>query len=294
MYRVKLALVVNPKSGTGRGSQELAERLASPGHDVETFEIGDATSAAASGADRVVVAGGDGSIGTVFAACAEEQAPLAILPAGTANDFARAIGVPADFDAAMAVAQDADARHRTVWGATLDGHPFVNVASIGLAVNAAREAAPFKSKLGPVAYALGAAIAGAKGKQVHCRVSVDGEQVYEGDVWQALVAASGSFGGIVQLPDSDPETAEMELFVVESRSRLTLIRRVWGMRSGGGRGGLRLFQGHSIRVDVEPDLLWNVDGEVLDLGDVTADPLGPVEIFLPPEPVKLRDRLRRR
>ena len=161
-------------------------------------------------------------------------------------------------------------------------------------VNAAREAAPFKSKLGPVAYALGAAIAGAKGKQVHCRVSVDGEQVYEGDVWQALVAASGSFGGIVQLPDSDPETAEMELFVVESRSRLTLIRRVWGMRSGGGRGGLRLFQGHSIRVDVEPDLLWNVDGEVLDLGDVTADPLGPVEIFLPPEPVKLRDRLRRR
>jgi diacylglycerol kinase family enzyme len=280
---VNLALVVNPKSGAGRGSDELAERLGAPGHDVQTFAIDEAEAAASSGADRVVVAGGAGSIGTVFAACAAAKAPLAILPAGTANDFARAIGVPADFDAAMDVARDPDAPHRTVWGATLDGHPFVNVASIGLAVNAAREAAPFKSKLGPVAYAIGAVIAGAKGKEVHCRVSVDGEQVYEGDVWQALVSASGSFGGIVQLPDSDPDTAEMELFVVESRSKLTVIRRVWGMRRGGNRGGTRFFQGHTIRVDVDPDLLWNVDGEILDLGDVTAEPLGPVEIHLPPD-----------
>lgn len=283
MYPVKIALVVNPKSGAGRGSDDLAARLRGPGRDVEVFTLDDVDEAASSGADRVVVAGGDGSMGPVFAACAKTGASMAILPAGTANDFARAIGIPADFDEAIEVAVDPDARHRTVWGATLDGHPFVNVASIGLAVNAAREAAPFKSKLGPVAYAIGAVIAGAKGKRVHCKVSVDGQAVYEGDVWQALVAASGSFGGIVQLPDSDPETSEMELFVVESKSRLTLIRRVWGMRRGGSRGGMRFFQGHSIRVDVDPDLQWNVDGEVLDLGDVSAEPLGPVEIYLPAE-----------
>lgn len=280
---MQLALVVNPKSGAGRGSEELAERLSAPGHDVATYTLDDVDAAATSGADRVVVAGGDGSIGCVFAACASAGAGLAILPAGTANDFARAIGIPADFDAAIEVAVDPDARRRRIWGATLDGHPFVNVASIGLAVNAAREAAPMKKLLGPVAYGLGAIKAGAKGTEVHCRISVDGEQVYEGDVWQALVAASGSFGGVVQLPESDPETKDMELFVVESRSRLTLIRRVWGMRRGGNRGGTRFFQGHSIHVDVDPDLLWNVDGEILDLGDVTAEPLGPVEIFLPPE-----------
>lgn len=281
MYGVKIALVVNPKSGAGRGSDELADRLRGDDRVVEVFTLDDVQAAAESDADRVVVAGGDGSIGSVFAACASAHAPLAILPAGTANDFARAIGIPADFDAAIDVAIDPEAHHRTVWGATLDGHPFVNVASIGLAVNAAREAAPFKSKLGPVAYMLGAVIAGAKGKEVHCKVSVDGEEVYEGDVWQALVAASGSFGGVVQLPASDPETAEMELFVVEAGSRAALIRRVWGMRRGGNRGGTRFFQGHEIRVDVDPDLLWNVDGEILDLGDVSALPLGPVEIFLP-------------
>jgi diacylglycerol kinase (ATP) len=280
---VRLALVVNPKSGAGRDADEIAGQLREPGHVVDTFTLDDVDDAASSGADRVVVAGGDGSIGTVFAACAKHRATLAILPAGTANDFARAMGIPADFAAAIALAADADAREQTIWGATLDGHPFVNVASIGLAVDAAREAAPLKKQLGPVAYAIGALKAGMKGTQVHTRVSVDGEQVYEGDVWQALVAASGSFGGGVQLPTSDAETKEMEIFVLEAGSRASLVRRVWGMRRGGNRGGTQVFQGHEIHIDVDPDLLWNVDGEILDLGDVTAAPLGPVSVVLPAE-----------
>jgi diacylglycerol kinase (ATP) len=164
------------------------------------------------------------------------------------------------------------------------------VASIGLAVDAAREAAPLKKQLGPVAYAIGAGKAGMRGKEVHARVSVDGEQVFEGQVWQALVAASGSFGGGVQLPTSDAETKEMEIFVLQAGSRLSLIRRVWGMRRGGNRGGTHVFQGHVIHVDVDPDLLWNVDGEILDLGDVTAKPLGPVDVVLPPPPTASRWR----
>jgi diacylglycerol kinase family enzyme len=290
---VRLALVVNPKSGAGRDATEIADRLRRPGHAVDTFTLDDVDAAASSGVDRVVVAGGDGSIGPVFAACAEHRATLAILPAGTANDFARAIGVPAEFGAAIDVAADPEARETTIWGATLDGHPFVNVASIGLAVDAAREAAPLKKQLGPVAYAIGALKAGMKGTQVHTRVSVDGEQVYEGDVWQALVAASGSFGGGVQLPTSDAETKEMEIFVLEAGSRASLVRRVWGMRRGGNRGGTQIFQGHEIHIDVDPDLLWNVDGEILDLGDVTAAPLGPVRIVLPPEAPQSRWRRNR-
>lgn len=281
MCPVKLALAVNPKSGARRSPEELAARFRALGHDVETYTLDEAGAAASSGADRVVVAGGDGSMGCVFAACAEHGAPLAVLPAGTANDFARAVGVPANWEDAVRLAADPDAPHRPVWGATLDGHPFVNVASIGLAVNAAREAAPLKSLLGPVAYGIGAGIATVKGREVEARISVDGEQVYAGRVWQALVAASGSFGGVVQLPISDLATPELEVFVVEAGSRVSLLRRVWTMRPKGDGAGVPTFQGREIRIDVDPDLHWNVDGEVLDLGDVTARPLGPVEIFLP-------------
>ncbi|MGX6447014.1 diacylglycerol/lipid kinase family protein [Patulibacter sp. S7RM1-6] len=278
---MKLALAVNPKSGSRRSPEELAARFRRLGHEVETYTLAQAGAAASSGADRVVVAGGDGSMGCVFAACAEHGASLAILPAGTANDFARAVGVPADWEAAVRLAADPHAPHRAVWGATLDGHPFVNVASIGLAVNAAREAAPLKSLLGPVAYGIGAGIATVKGREVETRIEVDGREVYEGRVWQALVAASGSFGGVVQLPTSDLATPEIEVFVVEAGNRLELARRVWTMRPGGDGAGVPTFQGREIRIDVEPNLHWNVDGEVLDLGDVTARPLGPVEVFLP-------------
>jgi len=278
---VQLALVANPKSGAGRSPDEIAARLRELGHEVTTFTLDEADAAAASGADRVVVAGGDGSIGCVFAACAAAGSTMAVLPAGTANDFARAIGVPPDFDEALTVAVDPDARRLAVWGATIDGRPFVNVASIGLAVNAAEEAAPLKKQLGPVAYAIGAGIAAVRGKHISTRVTVDGAEQFCGDAWQVLIASTGTFGGIAQLPESDPETAAIEAYVVEAGTRIGLLRRVWGMRRGGDRGGVRRFRGHRITVDVRPEPRWNVDGELVELGDVTAHPLGPVRVLIP-------------
>ncbi len=276
-----LALVANPKSGAGRSPDELAAALREHGHDVTTFTLDEADDAASSGADRVVVAGGDGSIGCAFAACQRAGVPLAVLPAGTANDFARAIGVSAAFDEAVRIAADPHARELAVWGATIDDRPFVNVASVGLAVSAAEEAAPFKRLLGPVAYALGAAIAAVRGKHLQAQVVVDGRERFSGDVWQVLVASTGTFGGIAQLSESDPETAAIEAYVVEGGTRIGLLRRVWGMRRGGGRGGVRSFRGHRIAVHVEPAPRWNVDGEVVALGDVTARPLGPVRVIVP-------------
>ncbi len=278
---MQLALVANPKSGAGRSPDEIAASLRELGHDVSTFTLDDADAAATSGADRVVVAGGDGSIGCVFAACAGTGTPLAVLPAGTANDFARAIGVPADFEAALAVAADPEADRIAVWGASIDGRPFVNVASIGLAVNAAEEAAPLKKLLGPVAYAIGAGIAAARGKHISTRLTVDGTEQFCGDAWQVLVASTGTFGGIAQLPESDPETAAIEAYVIEAGTRLGLLRQVWGMRRGGDQDGVRRFRGHRITVDVQPEPRWNVDGEVCELGDVTARPLGPVRVLIP-------------
>jgi diacylglycerol kinase (ATP) len=284
MVVVLLALVANPKSGAGRSPEEIAGILREHRHEVTTFPLDRAEEAAASGADRVVVAGGDGSIGTVFAACAAADVPLAVLPAGTANDFARAIGVPADLDDAVAVAVDPDARQRQTWGGRIDGRPFVNVASIGLSVDAAREAAPLKSLLGPVAYAAGALLAAVRGRPVLARVAVDGVERFAGDAWQVLVASSGAFGGIAQLPDSDPRTAELEAYVLPAGSRRALVRRVWSMRPGGDRTGLRTLVGRRIEVTAPAGCRWNVDGEIVRLDHGVVEPLGPVTILIPHDP----------
>ena len=265
MYRVKIALVVNPKSGAGRGSDDLAARLRGPGRDIEVFTLDDVDEAASSGADRVVVAGGDGSMGPVFAACAKTGASMAILPAGTANDFARAIGIPSDFDEAIEVAVDPDARHRTVWGATLDGHPFVNVASIGLAVNAAREAAPYKSKLGPLAYAMGAVITGVVGKGIRASVTVDGQPVHSPRRLIQVAVGNGRYvgGGAPLLPEADPFDGSLDVAVVWAHARWKRLAYAWRLRRGRHpmRDDVVYLKVHEVTVTGESTPA-NLDGEI--------------------------------
>lgn len=78
----------------------------------------------------LVVAGGDGTIGTVAGAFAGTGLPLGILPLGTLNHFAKDLGLPLEIDAAAAII--ASGHSRKVDVAELNGRVFVNNSSIGL------------------------------------------------------------------------------------------------------------------------------------------------------------------
>jgi len=67
---MRIALVANPASGPGTEPDRLADRLRSHGAEVSVFAPEACDRAAASGADRVAVAGGDGSVGPAAAAAA--------------------------------------------------------------------------------------------------------------------------------------------------------------------------------------------------------------------------------
>src|SRR5262249_1860097 len=95
---------------------------------------------AAGGVDAVVAAGGDGTVSTIAAALAGGDVPLAVLPLGTLNHFARDLGMPATIaDAARAIADGAVDR---VGVGEVTGRIFVNNSSRGLypLVVASREA----------------------------------------------------------------------------------------------------------------------------------------------------------
>ncbi|HEX2727879.1 MAG TPA: diacylglycerol kinase family protein [Beijerinckiaceae bacterium] len=80
--------------------------------------------------DAVAVGGGDGTISTVAAVLAGTGIPLAVLPLGTLNHFAKDLGIPADLDAAVAVISPANMRAVDV--ASVNGEVFVNNSSIGI------------------------------------------------------------------------------------------------------------------------------------------------------------------
>lgn len=102
--------IFNPKAGHGRLLHTVAtirEKLEKNGAAVELLETrqpGDACKWAAQAAseDWVIVLGGDGSVHEVVngLAAQDNPAPLSIIPGGTANDYARVLGIPLDWQAA--------------------------------------------------------------------------------------------------------------------------------------------------------------------------------------------------
>ncbi len=255
--------------------------------DLSVHQVGEHEAAIATKPDRLVVAGGDGSIADCFAASAKAGIQLGVLPAGTANDFAHALGLPLVMEEAIELVTTAAARTQPTWGGTVADRPFVNVASIGLAVDAAEHAESLKKVAGPLAYGLGAARAGMAARPVRAGLVVNDDPVADGRVWQLLVGASGRFGGGSGLGEAEASERALIAAWVPAGTRLTLPFRALGLRNRTleHQPGVRWWRGHHIVVQASRHghpVDWNVDGELWRAPKqrVELRPLGPVDVVV--------------
>jgi YegS/Rv2252/BmrU family lipid kinase len=284
---VRITLVANPGSGRDTDPDALAADLRTRGADVEAFAIDavDEAAEAARRADRLVVAGGDGSIGVAARAAAEAGVPLAVVASGTANDFARALRLPTELDRALDLAIDADAPTiRLELLVAGEDRPFVNAASTGLAVAAAHGARPLKSRLGRLAYAVGGLRAGLTAHPLPLRVTADGQEVFAGDAWHVIVGGTGAFGGGSRLGRADHGDELLDVVLVERGSRMRLVLRAWGMRRGTleDQRGVRHARARRVDIDVPTGTEFNIDGEICELRPAAfrVQP-GGVEVIVP-------------
>ncbi|GAA3721045.1 diacylglycerol kinase family lipid kinase [Salinicoccus jeotgali] len=106
----KAAVIINRNSGKKKKppiEYRVLDALNSQGYkvDIHYTDGSDAKeiAMAASDVDLIVSAGGDGTIGEIIDGMVESgsDAPLSILPAGTVNDYTRALGLPLDMDTAI-------------------------------------------------------------------------------------------------------------------------------------------------------------------------------------------------
>jgi diacylglycerol kinase family enzyme len=283
---VRLTLVANPGSGRDTDPDALAAALRERGAHVDAFAIDDVEAAgrAAREADRLVVAGGDGSIGVAAREAQAAGVPIAVIASGTANDFARALDLPADREEALDLAADPDAPTTRVELLLAGDRPFVNAASTGLAVAAAHEARPWKPRLGALAYAVGGLRAGLTAGPIPLRVVADGVVAYDGDAWHVIVGGTGAFGGGSRLGRADARDEMLDVVLVERGSRLALVLRAWGMRRGTleDQRGVQHHRAREVRIDTPPHTEFNVDGEICELHptEFTVQP-GGVRVIIP-------------
>lgn len=282
-----VALLANLGSGAG-GAERVADLLRDGGAGVETLDFRAACDAEADvvervrRADRLVAAGGDGSLGPAAALALAADVPLAIVPTGTANSLARFLEIPLDVEEAVALALDPDARTRPLEVAHADGRPFLNAATAGLAVLAAHRARPLKKPLGPFAYAAGALRAGITGRPLATSVRCDGRLAWRGRAWQVIVAGTGAFGGDSGTGGVDPADERLDVAIVEAGARRKLVRRAWAMRKqrlmrDDGVLGLRCAE---IEIDLPRGSEVNVDGEILTLERARFGVLGRTEVVV--------------
>lgn len=266
-----IALVYNPDSGSaeeadvagilGASSESLLE--------IPITEIGDPP--ALDGIDRIVAAGGDGSIAPVASLAAERGIPLGVVPAGTANDFAARMQLPADPEEAAKLAALGTTR-RSVDLALLGTRPFVNVVSFGLSPAAAEAAEGLKESLGALAYTVGALRAATSEEPMGCRVTVDDRTLHEGPAWQVMVGCTGAFGGGAEL-DADADDGRLDAVVIEAGSRARLAAHALAMRAGEleRREGVRSRRGTRVAVELEEPGAVNLDGELIEPGEADGD-----------------------
>ena len=232
-------LVINGKAAGDEPLRDAVSAMRAAGVQLSvrvTWEAGDAeryvAEAIADGVDTVVAAGGDGTLSEVATTLAHRDEPadqlpaLALVPLGTANDFAAAAGIPLDAAGALAIARDAPARAVDLLriesmpagdGAQATTHWCANLASGGFGTQVTVATSEgLKKILGGLAYLVTGIASLGRIDPIQARVHGPGFD-WSGD-FTALGIGNGrqAGGGQVLCPDALLDDDLLELTIVPS------------------------------------------------------------------------------
>ncbi|RMC51152.1 diacylglycerol kinase family lipid kinase [Lactobacillus sp. ESL0225] len=237
----KARLIYNPVSGHEQMPKNVADILnvlEQAGYEASAFRTTpqkqsaqkEATRAANAGFDLIVAAGGDGTINEVVNGIAflEKRPQMAIIPAGTTNDYARALHIPREsIKDAVKVILKQKTRKMDIGQATFANHTqyFVNIAACGSLTELTYGVpSEVKSALGYTAYLI-------KGAEMlphlttnELRLTYD-DGVYEGKLSMLLLGMTNTIGGFEQImPDAELGDGFFQLIVVKPSDPVKLLR----------------------------------------------------------------------
>ncbi|WP_061962641.1 bifunctional phosphatase PAP2/diacylglycerol kinase family protein [Demequina aurantiaca] len=226
---------------------------------------GMAADAADQGMDRVLVAGGDGTVRAVCTAMAGHEIPVAIVPAGTGNLLGRNLRIPLDEGEATALALQGFPRRIDVVRFTSGeaANTFVVMAGVGLDAQIMRDTNPkIKKMVKGGAYVL----AGAQqvsNAEFHATVTLDGKVVHDGDAAMVLVGNVGKLqGGIDLIPGADASDGLLHVVVAQGQGVLGMGRMLKALSKGKDSAAIRHYDGRRVTVELDRPVPYQLDGDV--------------------------------
>ncbi|WP_040205359.1 diacylglycerol kinase [Neobacillus jeddahensis] len=297
-------LIYNPTSGREilkRNLPEILAKLEMAGYEASchaTTGAGDATNAAKLAVERqydvVIAAGGDGTIHEVVNGLADQEyrPKLGIIPAGTTNDFARALHIPRDVGAAVDIITRGELIPVDI--GRINDKYFINIAGGGRITELTYEVpSKLKTMLGQLAYYLKGMEMLPSIKPSDVRIEYDGK-LFEGEAMMFLVGLTNSIGGFERLaPDASINDGLFSLLILKKVNLAEFIRIATLAVRGEHVNDPNVIytQANRIKVYSKEKVQLNLDGEFGGLLPAEFENLyRHLEVFVPLDDIRPNDR----
>lgn len=270
----KILLYYNPYSGNGMFQNSLdhiIDRCQEKGFQVMTIRVNKGIQIEKFFSEidenefsRIIACGGDGTLNICVNAMIRHDIhlPMAILPAGTANDFAYYFELPSDIDDALDIALGDKTTKADV--GTVNDKCFINVAAMGAMVDVSQKTDPaLKNAFGSLAYYLKGASELTQVHPIEVKLTTP-ERVYEEEIYFMTVCNGESAGGFRKLsPHSMMNDGLMDVVAFRKMPILEFGPLLFEVLSGRHpqNKNVLYFQTDRLKIEASEDMPTDIDGE---------------------------------
>ena len=230
--------------------------------------------ALATGCETVIAAGGDGTVNAVVNALmridTDRRPSLAIIPLGTANDFAGTLAIPDSIEQAAELLWTSRPTLMDVVrmrGEGFERH-FANVAAGGNCVRVSEQLTEeMKKRWGPLSYIRGSIGVLADMKTYRIKVDIDGERFVGMDSWAVLVANGRTNAGRIEVaPEASPQDGMLDVVIIKDGGVIDMIEIVAGNLTGNFLECDQVIfrQAKRLELQSDPPMRFTLDGELID------------------------------
>lgn len=211
----------------------------------------------------IIVAGGDGTVDTVVNAmkAAKIDLPIAILPVGTANDFAKFIGMPQNVEEACNKILSTSPQPMDI--GRINDKYFINVASTGLFTDVSQKTdVNLKNTIGKLAYYL-------KGIEQlpnfrKLKIKVDSrEEKFHGEMYLMLIFNGQTAGNFKLAYNAEVDDGLLDIIIIKAVMLKDLIALFIRILRGEHLESPNViyFKTNKLRVECDEDIVTDIDGE---------------------------------
>lgn len=282
---MRICIIVNQNAGSADLFEKLAGEIANGAEVTSRTSLskGDvirlAREAAEEGFDVVAAAGGDGTINEVVNGLmqAQRRAALGVVPLGTGNDLARALDIPDDPSEAAALLQSGERRRLDLFAVELADQTVygINAAAGGFSGQVDEAVTTeLKANWGPLAYLIGAASVIPDLQEYSTYISYDDGALDLVNAVNIIVANGRTVAGGKRVsPLSNPEDGLLDVVIVQKGTVVELGDAATRLVAGGFLKSNLVShrRARSIRIESEPAMWFNVDGELITKDTLTIE-----------------------